>query len=109
MTRNSQAGGSPKLATRGVFRLSRLSVSSYFKSFESKRRKNIPHKSSIADILKLFIFIQGACGTDKTRLKILDSDFTYYGVYSFCSFGVWFLFNYSKTSFKKLIAIQNFI
>ena len=29
---NSQAGGSPELATRGVFRLSRLSLSSYFKS-----------------------------------------------------------------------------
>ena len=53
--------------------------------------------------------MQGACGTHKTRLKILDSDFTYYGVYSFCTFGVWFLFNYSKTSFKKLIAIKNVI
>ena len=29
---NSQAGGSPELATRGVFRLSRLSLSSYSKT-----------------------------------------------------------------------------
>ena len=25
--------------------------------------------------------MQGVCGTHKTRFKILDSDFTYYGVY----------------------------
>ena len=53
-----------------------------------KRWKNIPHKSSTADFLKLFILMQGACGTDKTRLKILESDFTYYGVYSFWTFCV---------------------
>ena len=59
--------------------------------------------------MKSFIFIQGACGTHKTHLKILDSDFTYYGVYSFSTFGVRFLFNYSKTSFKKSRAIENVI
>ena len=35
-----------------------------------KRWKNIPHKSSTADFLKLFIFMQDACWTHKTRLKI---------------------------------------
>ena len=48
-----------------------------------KRRKNIPQKSSIADFLKLFIFMQGAFGTHEARLKIIDYDLTYYGVYSF--------------------------
>ena len=77
-----------------------------------KRWKNIPHKSSTADFLKLFILMQGACGTDKTRLKILESDFTYYGVYSFWTFCVclnFFLFNHSKTSFKTFIVILNLI
>ena len=46
-----------------------------------KRRKNLPHKSRTADFLKLFIFVRGACGTYKTRLKILDSNFTNNGVY----------------------------
>ena len=65
--------------------------SEIFKSFGGLCKKffltceslNIPHKSSTADFLKLFILMQGACGTDKTRLKISESDFTYYGVYSF--------------------------
>ena len=54
--------------------------------------------------------MQGACGTDKTRLKNLDCDFTYYGVYSFWIFGVclnWFLLNHSKTSFETFIVIKN--
>ena len=53
-----------------------------------KRWNNIPHKSCTADFLNLFIFMQGACGIHKTRLKILECDFTYYGVYSFRIFGV---------------------
>ena len=52
---NSQAPITPMLATRGVFRLSRLSV-----NICSKTVKNISHKSSMADFLKLFIFMQGA-------------------------------------------------
>ena len=42
----------------------------------------------------------------------IDCDFTYYGVYSICIFGVClnlFMFNHSKTSFKTFIVIQNYI
>ena len=56
--------------------------------------------------------MQDACSTHKTRLKILDCEVTYNGVYSFWTFGVclnliWF--NHSKTSFKTFIVIQNLI
>ena len=54
--------------------------------------------------------MQGACGSDKTRLETSDSDFTYYGVYSFYIFGVFlnrFLPNHSKASFETFIVIQN--
>ena len=43
---NSEAPVAPKLALRGVFRLSRLSVKSY-----SQTVKNIPHKSTLGDFL----------------------------------------------------------
>ena len=70
----------------------------------SKRWKNIPHKSSIADFLKLVIFMQDACWTHKTRLKILDCDFTYYGVYSFWTFCVClnFFVQSLKNKFKNI-------
>ena len=45
-------------------------------------------RESTADFFKLFIYMQDACGTHKMRLKILDSNFTYHDVYSFCTFGV---------------------
>ena len=52
-----------------------------------KRWKNIPHKSCTADFFQYFIFLLSACEIHKTRLKILDSDSTYYGVYLFLDFG----------------------
>ena len=78
----------------------------------SKRWNNIPHKSNMAIFLKSSFFWYVACGSHKTRLKNLDSDFTYYGVYLFCTFRVclyWFLSNHSKTSSKTFIVIQNLI
>ena len=45
---NPQAAVTPELATRGVFRLSRLSVSSY-----NKRIKNIPQLLNTADFFEI--------------------------------------------------------
>ena len=67
-----------------------------------KRWKNIPHKSSTADFSPLFIFIQDTCWTHKTRLKILDCNFTYYGVYPYWTFCVYFCSITQKQVLKHL-------
>ena len=70
-------------------------------TFIPKRSKIITQKSIIADFFEYSIF-GSACETNKERLKISDSDFTYYGVYLFFIFGIfldwfgtviWYIFN----------------
>ena len=68
-----------------------------------KRSKNIPHKSTITDFLGYFIFWQSACETYKERLKILDSDFTNYGVYSSGVFLAFFSIDLCSITLNKFI------
>ena len=104
---DSQAPVTPELATRRVFQLSKLCFSSYSKTV----KKYTPQIECCGFFWNCSFLCKTPVELTK-RLKILDCDFTYYGVYSFGTFGVClnlFMFNHSKTSFKTFIVIQNYI
>ena len=109
-TVNSQAPVTPKLATRGVFRLSRLSVSSY-----SKRVKKYTPQIAYRGFFKTVNFYARRLwnpqnGLENFRLRFYLLWTIIYGIYLLCIFGVHlnrFPFNNSKTNFKTIIVIQN--